>query len=96
MMLYTVQETSQRVIQIKTVSLFQGDAQNDDQILTLYIILYILLLQNKYFTGTTQIESQKSNGMAEESIENVTKSDSNFVPIFADHHLLPDTNFNGD
>ena len=33
--------------------------------------------------------------MLEESIENITKSDSNFAPTFADHHLLPDMNFNG-
>ena len=32
--------------------------------------------------------------MSEESIENITKSDSNFVPTFVDHHSLPDTNFN--
>ena len=32
--------------------------------------------------------------MSEESIENITKSDSNFAPIFVDHHLLPDRNFN--
>ena len=32
--------------------------------------------------------------MSEESIENITKSDSNFAPTFADHHLLPDLNFN--
>ena len=34
--------------------------------------------------------------MSEESIENITKSDSNFAPTFVDHHLLPDMNFNGD
>ena len=33
--------------------------------------------------------------MPEESIENITKSDSNFAPTFVDHHLLPDMNFNG-
>ena len=33
--------------------------------------------------------------MSEESIENITKSDINFVPTFADHHLLPDMNFKG-
>ena len=33
--------------------------------------------------------------MSEENIENITKSDSNFAPTFADHHLLPDINFNG-
>ena len=37
----------------------------------------------------------KSNGLSEKCIENITKSDSNFAPTFADHHLLPDMNFNG-
>ena len=46
----------------------------------------------KYFTGTTCIESWKSNEMSEESIENITKSDSNFAPTFVDH-LLPYMNF---
>ena len=49
----------------------------------------------KYFSGTTPIESWKSNRFPEESIENITKSDSDFVPIFVDHHLLPDITFNG-
>ena len=49
----------------------------------------------KYFSGTTGIESWKSNGMPEESIENMTKSDSNFAPTFVEHHLLPDMKFNG-
>ena len=48
----------------------------------------------KYFSGTTRIEFWKSNGMSDESIENITKSDSNFSPSFV-HHLLPDMNFNG-
>ena len=34
--------------------------------------------------------------MQEESIENITKSDSNFPPTFVDHHLLPAANFNGN
>ena len=33
--------------------------------------------------------------MSEKSIENITKSDSNFAPTFADHHLLPGISFNG-
>ena len=33
--------------------------------------------------------------MSEESIENITKSDNNFVPTFVDHHLLPHINING-
>ena len=32
--------------------------------------------------------------MSEENIENITKSGSNFAPTFADHHVLPDINFN--
>ena len=32
--------------------------------------------------------------MAEESIENITKSDSNLVPTFLDDHLLLDITFN--
>ena len=42
----------------------------------------------KRFKGTTRID-------LEENIENITESDSNFAPTFIDHHLLPDTNFNG-
>ena len=33
--------------------------------------------------------------MSEESIENITKSSSNFAPTVVDHHVLPDMNFNG-
>ena len=48
----------------------------------------------KYFATTTQIESFKSNGMSDKSIEKITKSDSNFVPTFVDHSLLPERSFN--
>ena len=34
--------------------------------------------------------------MSEENIENITKLESNFAPIFLDHCLLPDINFNGN
>ena len=33
--------------------------------------------------------------MSEENIENITKSDSNFVQNFVDHYLLLDINFDG-
>ena len=33
--------------------------------------------------------------MLKENTENITKSTSHFAPIFVDHHLLPDINFNG-
>ena len=48
----------------------------------------------KYFSGITQIDSWKSNGMSEENIENITKSESNFVSSFVDYHVLPATNLN--
>ena len=42
----------------------------------------------KYFSGTTRIDSWKSNGsISEEDIEKITKSDRIFVPTFADHYL---------
>ena len=34
--------------------------------------------------------------MSEESTENITKLDSNFVPTFVDHHVLLDLNFGGN
>ena len=43
----------------------------------------------KYFSGTTRINSWKSNGMSEENIENITKSNSNFAPTFVYPHVLP-------
>ena len=48
----------------------------------------------KYFSGYTCIDSWNSNGMSEENIEDITKSSSNFIPTFVDHHLLSDVNFN--
>ena len=48
----------------------------------------------KYFSGTTQIDFCKSNGISEENIENTTKSDSNFATTFVNHDLLPDRTFN--
>ena len=34
--------------------------------------------------------------MSEKRIENIIKSDSNFAPSFADHHLLPEMTRNGN
>ena len=48
----------------------------------------------KYFSGTTRIDSWKSNRISEENIEDITESDCNFAPTFLDHYLLPDINFN--
>ena len=47
----------------------------------------------KYFHGTAQSFVWKCNGISEESIENITKLDSNFVPAFFYYHPLPDIYF---
>ena len=49
----------------------------------------------KCFSGTTRFNSQKSNGILENIIENITKSDNNFALTLVDNQLLPDTNFYG-
>ena len=48
----------------------------------------------KYFSGTTRREWWKPNGMSEENIENITKSDINFARTFVDQHVIPGINFN--
>ena len=48
----------------------------------------------KYFSGATQVDLWISDGILEENIENITKSESNFAPTFVDHNALPDINFN--
>ena len=60
-----------------------------------YLVFIPVKKYIKYFSGTTLIDMWKSNGMSEENIENVTKSDSDFAPTFVDHHVIPDINFNG-
>ena len=61
-----------------------------------YLVFIPAKRYSKYPSGTTLIDSWKSNGMSEENIENITKSDSNFAPAFVDNPVLPDINFNGD
>ena len=45
----------------------------------------------KCFSGTTRIDSRKSDEILEKNIKNITRSGSNFV----DHHILPNINING-
>ena len=59
-----------------------------------YLIFVPVIKYIKYFHATTRIYLWKSNGMSKESIENITKSGSTSAPTFADHHSLPDINFN--
>ena len=59
-----------------------------------YLVFILTKKYIKYFSGITRIELWKSNGMTEKSIENITKSGSNFAPTFVDDHILQDINFN--
>ena len=56
------------------------------------IIQYLYQIKN---TLNVLVALLKSNGISEENIENITKSDSNFAPTFVNHYVLPDINFNG-
>ena len=80
---------------INKFSILNGAKYFSSGIFQNYLVFIPAIKHIKYFHGTTQIYSWKSNGMSEESIENITKSDSNFAPNFVDHHSLPDINFNG-
>ena len=80
---------------IDNFSILKGEKYFSSRIFQNYLVFILAIKCIKYFHGTTQIYSWKSNGMSEESVENITKSDSNFAPNFVDHHSLPDINFNG-
>ena len=80
---------------INKFNILNGAKYFSSRIFKNYLVLIPAKKYIKYFTGTTRIDLWKSNGMSEENIENITKSDSKFAPTFVDHHLLPDINFNG-
>ena len=80
---------------IDKLSILNGAKYFSLGILQNYLVFVPAIKHIKYFHGTTQIYSWKSNALSEESIENVTKSDSRLAPTFVDHHILPDINFNG-
>ena len=80
---------------IDNFSILKAEKYFSSRIFQNYLVFILAIKCIKYFHGTTQIYSWKSNGMSEESVENITKSDSNFAPNFVDHHSLPDINFNG-
>ena len=80
---------------INEFSIFNGAKYFSSEIFQNYLAFIPANRYIKYFTGTTRTESWKSNGMSEESIENITKSGSNFASISVDHHVLPGKKFNG-
>ena len=76
-------------------SVFNGTEYFSSRIIQKFLAFIPAKKYFKCFSSTTRIDLWKSNGMSEENIENITKSDSTFAPTFLDHHLLPDINFNG-
>ena len=82
---------------INKFSILNGAKYFSLGIFQIYLVFVTAKKYIKDFSGTTQTESwkSKSNGMSEESIKNMIRSDSNFTPTFVDHHLLLDINFNG-
>ena len=78
---------------INKFSILNGAKYFPSGIFQNYLVFIAAIKHIKYFHGTTQIYSWKSNGMSEESIENITKSDSNFAPTFVDHHVVLNINF---
>ena len=76
-------------------SILNGAKYFSSEIFQNYLVFIPANKYIKYFHATTRIYSRKSNGMSEENIVNLTKSDSNFAPTFVDHHLLPEVILNG-
>ena len=63
---------------INKFSIFNGAKYFSSGIFRNYLEFIPAKKYTKYFSGTTQMDSQKSNGMSEENFENITTSDSNF------------------
>ena len=80
---------------ISRFSILNGAKYFSSGIFQNYLVFIPAKKHVKYFSGTARIDLWKSNEMSEKIIESITKPDSNFAPIFVDHHLLPDINFNG-
>ena len=62
------------------------------------IIKYIshIKVMREFFTNTSKVLSWKSIGLSEESVENITTSDSNFAQTLITYYPLPDIKFNGN
>ena len=79
---------------INKFSIFNGAKYFSIEIFQNWLVYVPAKKHIKYFSGTTRTESLKSNGISEENIENITKSNSSFVLTFVDHHVLSDIGFN--
>ena len=68
--------------------IFNGAKHFSSGISQNYLVFISAKKYIKYFSGTTQINSWKSNGMSEENIENISKSDSNVARTLVDQYVL--------
>ena len=75
-------------------SILNGAKYFSSGIFEIYLVFMSAKKYIKYFNSTTRIGSWESNGISEENIENITKSDSNFAQTFVDHLVLTDISFN--
>ena len=81
---------------INKISILNGAKYFSSGIFQNYLVWIPAKKTIKYFSGTTRIDSWKSNGISEENIENIIKSENIFTPTFLDHRILPDKNLNGN
>ena len=75
-------------------SILNGAKYFSSGIFEIYLVFMSAKKYIKYFNSTTRIGSWESNGISEENIENITKSDGNFAQTFVDHLVLTDIPFN--
>ena len=75
-------------------SVLNGAKYFSSGIFEIYLVFMSAKKYIKYFNSTTRIGSWESNGISEENIENITKSDGNFAQTFVDHLVLTDISFN--
>ena len=64
---------------INKFSILNGAKYFPSGIFQNYLVFIAAIKHIKYFHDTTQIYSWKSNGMLEDSLAKLTKSDSNFA-----------------
>ena len=75
-------------------SVLNGAKYFSSGIFEIYLVFMSAKKYIKYFNSTIRIGSWESNGISEENIENITKSDGNFAQTFVDHLALTDISFN--
>ena len=73
---------------IDKLSILDGGKYFSSGIFQNYLVLVSAKKYFIYFSGTTRTELWKSSRMSAESIENITKSESNFSSTFVDHQTL--------